>query len=126
MSILTSILALIGCKNDEKIFLQKNKIYYYGTKEFNEYEKSTHIKLDEAWNIQKEYARKNNQTPENWLFFIINDNYVFNSAINPKESKVFLGGIWVNSKTGDAKPSDLKILLKYKTAYNGDGEKFPF
>lgn len=59
-------------------------------------------------------------------FFIINDNYVFNSAITPKESKVFLGRVWVNSKTGKSKFNTSKVRLKYKNVYNGDGNKFPF
>lgn len=123
---ISTIFSLIGCKNKEEKFIEKNKILYYGTKEFEEFQKNVPIKLHKAWSIQKEYAKESNQTPEGWLFFIIGDNYVFNSAINPKEAKVFLGGVWVNSKTGEVKYSSSKISLKYKKAYNGDGEKFPF
>lgn len=126
MSILTSFITFVGCKSEKDKFFQENKIIYYGTTEFKKFEKNAPIKLDEAWNIQKDYAKKNNQISENWLFFSINDYYVFNSSLNPKESKTFINGIWVNSKTGEVRQNDSKIMLNYKNAYNGDGEKFPF
>ncbi len=126
MSIFTTLLTLFGCKSKEESFLQKNIVIYYGTKEFEEFEKKSNVKLVKAWQIQKEYLEKNNQLSENWLFFVINDSYVFNSAVNPKEAKVFLKGLWVDSKTGEVKLSDSKIRLTYGKAYNGDAKQFPF
>lgn len=126
LSIFTTILTLFRCKNKEERFLQENKIIYYGSKEFKDFEKKADISIGEAWRIQKEYSKEKHQNQENWLFFIINNYYVFNSALIPKEAKVFLGGVWVNSKTGEAKFNKSKIKLKYKDVYNGDGDRFPF
>lgn len=126
MSLFSLIISFIGCKSNEEKFLQENKVYYYDTKDFEEFEENAPIKLNRAWQIQKEYSKKNGQTPENWLFFVVNDNYVFSSALNPKAAFVFLGGIWVNSKTGEAKKVNSEVTLKYKNVYNGDGKKFPF
>ncbi|MFV0305823.1 MAG: hypothetical protein ACK5IC_10130 [Moheibacter sp.] len=126
MSIFTSLFALIGCKSKEEKFLQENRVIYYGTKEFEDFEKNSIIKIDRAWEIQKMYSKEHHQIPKNWLFFVVNEDYVFNSVLSPKEKKSFLGGVWVNSKTGEAKFNRSKQRLKYKKAYNGDGDKFPF
>lgn len=126
MSIFTTLSTLIGCKSNEEKFLQENKVIYYGTKEFEDFEKKSNVNLSEAWKIQKEYSKINHQVPENWLFFIVNEDYIFNSALSPMERKSFLGGCWVNSKTGVARFNTSKQRLEYKKAYNGDGEKFPF
>jgi hypothetical protein len=126
MTFLTSIFSLFGCKSKEDKFLQENNIYFYGTPEFENYEKNAPVKLTEAWEIQKKYANLKNQIAENWLFFIVNDNYIFCSALNPIQSRAFLKGIWVNSKTGGVRYNNLDQNLKYKKAYNGDGENFPF
>lgn len=99
---------------------------YYGTEAFENFEKQANISIVKAWGIQKEYAQSRDKNPENWLFFVINEDYVFNSVLNPKEGKAFLGGIWVNSNTGEVKEVDSDIRLRYQKAYNGDGKKFPF
>jgi hypothetical protein len=126
MSILTQLLGVLGCMSNEDKFIKQNKVIYYGTSEFTEFQSHAIIKIDSAWKIQKKYAEENNKIPENWLFFIVNDSYVFNSSINPKEAKTFIGGIWINSKTGKSTFNNSKVRLKYKKAYNGDGQKFPF
>lgn len=126
MCVLTSFFAFIGCSKEEK-FLQKNKVIYYGTNEFIEFEKNATIPLNKAWNIQKKYALDRNVNPENWLFFfVINDFYVFTSILQPKIPNASTGGIWVNSKTGEIKEIKSDINLKYKDAYNGDGDNFLF
>ncbi|WP_449387460.1 hypothetical protein [Chryseobacterium lineare] len=126
MSIFSTIFTLFGCKSKEEKFLQENKIIYYDSKEFEDFEKKANISIVEAWRIQKEYSKEKHQNPENWLFFIINDYYVFNSALTPKEAKAFVGGVWVDSKTGEARFKKSKIRLRYKNGYNGDGYRFPF
>ncbi|MDH2208714.1 MULTISPECIES: hypothetical protein [Empedobacter] len=93
MSIFSSIISFISCKSNEDKYAKENSIIYFETKEFEEFEKKSPIKLEEAWNIQKKYMKKNNQIPENWLFFVINDYYVFNSSINPKEAIFFKWGL---------------------------------
>ena len=126
MTIIAGLFAFFGCKTDEEKFIEKNKIIYFGTNEFTKFEANAVIKIDSVWKIQKKYAEEKNKSPENWLFFIIDDNYVFNSSITPKESKTFIRGIWINSKTGEAKYNNSEIRLRYKKAYNGDGKKFTY
>ncbi|MHC5311073.1 hypothetical protein ACYSNM_13610 [Myroides sp. LJL116] len=125
LSILCCILSIVSCETTQSKFLQENDIIYYGTKEFEAFEKNAPIKLHHAWKIQKQFALERNELPENWLFFVINNYYVFNSSIEPKQREVFLKGIWVNAENAEVLESDSLLLLEYKNGYNGDAEKFP-
>jgi len=49
ISIITSFLSLIGCKNEEEKFIKKNKVIYYNTKECTEFKNKAKISLDKAW-----------------------------------------------------------------------------
>ena len=126
MSILTGILTLLGCKSNEEKFIENHKVIVYKTPEYFEFEKSAKFKIDEAWKLQKEFSKKNNETPENWLFFIIDGNYVFSSNIQPQIPQVSVNGLWVNSKSGEVKKVQLGDFLRYYDSYNGDGKIFPF
>ncbi|MHC5352817.1 hypothetical protein ACYSNX_01260 [Myroides sp. LJL115] len=126
LSILCCIISIVSCQTPQSKFLQENDIIYYGTKEFEEFEKNAPIKLHHAWEIQKKFALERNELPENWLFFVINNYYVFNSSIEPKQREVFLKGIWVNAENAEILESDSLLLLEYKNGYNGDAEKFLF
>ncbi|MDY3353204.1 hypothetical protein PG661_04085 [Riemerella anatipestifer] len=104
--------------------MKNHKIILYNTDEFKKFESNSVIKLEEAWDIQKKVAIKRNKNPKNWLFFVIDDNYVFTSIFQPKIPEASIGGIWINSKTGEVKEVNSDICLRYKDAYNGDGKEF--
>lgn len=54
----------------------------------------------EVYSIMKEFVDKNKMFYKLDLFFVIDDYYVFIILINFKILKVFIGGIWINSKIG--------------------------
>ncbi|HEX8576537.1 MAG TPA: hypothetical protein VF677_09615 [Flavobacterium sp.] len=116
----------IACNNSNNIFMKDHNVIEYNTDDFKKFEKHSTIKLKEAWNIQKKYALEKNENPKNWLFFIIDGNYVFTSIFEPKLPAASTGGIWVNSETGEIKEINSDIMLRYKEAYNGDGKEFLF
>ncbi len=126
MSIITSFLIFLGCKTEEEKFLEKHRVLFYDTPEYIEFEKDATIKIDSAWKMQKDFSKKNNQIPENWLFFVIDENYVFTSNFQPKIPQASVNGLWVNSKTGKIKRIQLGNFLRYYKSYNGDGIIFPF
>ena len=115
MSIFTSVLSLIGCKTDEEKYLKEHNVIFYQTKEFKLFEENSKIKLKDAFELQTKFANSNKTKPEVCLYFILDDNYVFSSFTNLKIPVASTRGIWVNSKTGEAKYMKDEIFLK---AYN--------
>ena len=120
------LFTLLGCKSNEEKFIENHKVIVYNTSEYLEFEKNAKFKIDEAWKLQKEFSKNNNEIPENWLFFIIDGNYVFSSNIQPQIPQVSVNGLWVNSKSGEVKKVQLGDFLRYYDSYNGDGKIFPF
>lgn len=112
--------------NNPKNKIMENNIIYYNSNEFKLFENQAKTKLSDAWEIQKKYAKERNEQPKNWLFFVIDKNYVFTSIFQPKIPQASAGGIWVNSETGDVKEVKSDQNLRYKDAYNGDGKEFFF
>lgn len=94
-----SILVLFGC-NFEKKFKEDYKIIYYNINEFWVFEIKVNIRMMEVYSIMKEFVDKNKMFYKLDLFFVIDDYYVFIILINFKILKVFIGGIWINSKIG--------------------------
>lgn len=126
INIFSILILQISCNNPKNDYMKDNNVIMYNSNEFKEFESKAKIKLKEAWEIQKEYAQNESKTPKNWLFFVIDNNYVFTSIFQPKIPEASIGGIWVNSETGEVKEVTSNVNLRYKEAYNGDGKEFLF
>ena len=124
--IFLNLILQISCNNPKNQNMEPNNVILYNSEEFKSFENQAKIKLKDAWEIQKKYALEKNENPKNWLFFIIDKNYVFTSIFQPKIPQASTSGIWVNSETGDVKEVKSDKNLRYKEAYNGDGKEFFF
>lgn len=107
------LLLVIGCdfkttRSDMRI--NKSKVIAYNTEDYNKWEASKKIKIEEAFKIHFDYAKKNkgkirlkndNGYP---LSYVYHDYYVFSTVMNiHKLGKFNLTGIWVNAITGEVK-----------------------
>ena len=119
------VLFIFGC-NPSINYINGHKIIRYGTTEFKNFEKKTKIKKEQAWSIQNEITSKQQVPVVHWLFFIIDENYVFTSVVNSTKKETELIGICVNSETGIVTYEKSGVRLKYKNAYILKSEKFPF
>ena len=117
LSIFTSILSLVGCKTEEEKYFKEHKVIFYQTKEFDEFELKSKIKIKEAFDIQTKFANDNKTRPEICLYFIIDGFYVFSSFTNLKTPVASTRGIWVDSKTGKSKYVKEEMLLKATNFY---------
>jgi hypothetical protein len=119
------LLFVFGC-NPKMNYINGHKIIRYGTTEFENFEKNAKIKKEEAWEMQKEITGKNQVLVTQWLFFVIDKNYIFTTIVSSKKRQTELTGISINSETGEIKHEKSGVMIKYKNVYNGDNHKFPF
>ncbi len=118
MSIFTSFLSFIGCgKTEEEKYLEKHQVFFYKTKEFNDFENNTIIKLEEAFKIQTKFAKQNKEEHKRYMYFTIDGFYVFSLFRYNKTPVASTGGIWVDSKTGQVKYVKEEVLLKAYSFY---------
>ncbi len=126
MTILGMGFLFIGCKSDNQKFLENHRVILYHTNEANSFIKKAKIKPSEAKKIQANFAFKNNNKPEMYSFFIIDNYYVFTSYFQPKIPNASVKGIWVDAFTGEAKYVKKNIKLKYNKPFLEEDERFPF
>ena len=106
-----------------KVLSSLNRIVEYGTEEFSDFEAKAKIKLEEAWQIQKDAATKGNG--ELGDFFVCVDNdYVF-STYYDKLNNINLRGYYVNSQTGKVRYVDANdryqlTKIDFSKGYKGD------
>lgn len=110
-----SILTLFGCKTKEEIYLNKHKVIFANTKEFDAYINTAIIKPIDAKKLMLDYVNNNSLQPESSLFFIIDDYYTFTNYFHPKIPEAYTGKIWISSKTGEVKlmPDGLYLRAYY-------------
>jgi len=121
--IIFMILTLTSCSNGE----DKMEIIAYGTSEFDEFVKKSPISLDEAWEIQLNYMKKNINDDFSYnfyktnvlLFCIVDENYVFTTKhMNDKMKEgYFLSGVWVDMKTGNVFEKNVDKKIKPNSAW---------
>lgn len=121
--IIFMILTLISCSNGE----EKMEIIAYGTPEFEEFVKNAPISLDEAWEIQLNYMKKNINDDFSYnfyktnvlLFCIVDENYVFTTKHmnNKMKEGYFLSGVWVDMKTGNVFEKNVDKKFKLNLAW---------
>lgn len=126
INIFFTLILQTSCNNPKNQYMEKNNVILYNSEEFKLFESKAEVKLKEAWDIQKKYAQNKNDNPKNWLFFVINGNYVFTSIFHPKIPEASIGGFWVNSETGEVREVKSDEIIRYENAYNGDGKEFFF
>ena len=121
--IILMILTLISCtKGDDKM-----EIIAYGTPEFEEFIKNAPISLNEAWDIQLDFVKKNATSEFAYgiykgnvlLFFIVDNYYVFSMGHmnNKMVEGYFLSGTWVNTQTGEVFEKDIRQKIKPQKAW---------
>lgn len=64
MSILSIMLSLVGC-NREKKYLKEHQVIYYGTFEFEKFEKNAKINKEKAYKLGLTFSNKNGFTMGN-------------------------------------------------------------
>lgn len=113
--ILSAILTLLGCKSEEKKFLENHKVIFYKSEEYQNFEKQVKINIKIAYKIAFNYAIENNLEPMCRMFFVIDNHYVFTSYFNEKIPNASISGIWVNATTGEPKlvKGDLRLIAYY-------------
>lgn len=126
MTLICSLLSLLGCKSKEQKFLDNHKVILYNANEAGDFINNANIKPEDAKQIQADFAIKNNKQPESYNFFIIDNNYVFTSYFHPKVPEASTSGIWVDSETGIAKYMETGIWLRAYKPYLENGESYPF
>lgn len=122
--IIFMILTLASCSNGED---KKMEIITYGTPEFEEFVKNASISLDEAWEIQLNYMKKNINDDFSYnfyktnvlLFCIVDENYVFTTKHmnNKMKEGYFLSGVWVDMKTGNVFEKNIDKKIKPNSAW---------
>ena len=128
---------LLSCKSyNSLIEIDKNKAIPYNqySQEFQAWEATKNIKLEEAYQIHLGYAAKNQDkiklksTKGYPLYYVYDDYYIFSTVTYIHKMGVFnCTGIWVNANTGEVNYvkvdknqnfyTDSSIWL---TSYNGD------
>lgn len=103
-------------------YVDGHEILKYGTKDFEEFEKNATIKKEKAWEIYYERQRISQVHVMQWLFFVIDKDYVFSGAVDPKTRKVELSGLRINSETGEVKLQNSEIMIKYENAFTLEGK----
>lgn len=110
--IIISILIITSaCQNNNNMKIDKNKAYAYQTEEFDKWEQSKKIKLEEAFKIHCEYLKTHDKTLKNTdkyksypLSYAYDNYYVFSSVTNIRKiGKFNLSGVWVNADNGEVK-----------------------
>lgn len=124
LTIILLILTLTSCSKGE----EKMEIIAYGTPQFEEFVKNAPISLDEAWDIQLNFAKKNTDNDLAYnihkdnvlLFFVLDGYYIFTMAhINNKALEgYFLDGIWVNANTGEVLEKNIHVKIKSQKAWS--------
>ncbi|WP_419766788.1 hypothetical protein [Arcobacter sp.] len=98
------------------------EIIAYGTPQFEKFVKNAPISLDEAWDIQLKFAKKNtdNDLAYNIHIFVLDRYYIFTMAhINNKALEgYFLDGIWVNANTGEVLEKNIHVKIKSQKAWS--------
>ena len=105
-------LLLLGCKNYKSLTTQidKNKAIPYNqySQEFQAWEATKNIKLEEAYQIHLGYVAKNQDkiklksTKGYPLYYVYDDYYIFSTVTYIHKIGIFnCTGIWVNANTGE-------------------------
>jgi uncharacterized lipoprotein NlpE involved in copper resistance len=105
-------LVFLGCKTQEDTFFKEHSVIFYATDVFDEFETKAKIKVDEAYQLQINFSKKNNVQSMAYMFFVIDDYYVFTSYFHPKIPEASIRGIWIHSQTGETKYVEKGIFLK--------------
>ncbi len=108
---------------------EKMKLIAYGTPGFEEFVKNAPISLEESWRIQIKFYKENPKgmdyhvwVKNSVMYFVSDKYYVYTfrplSKMKPKGS--LLGGIWVDSISGEAKydPNDTVIEAESFVGYS--------
>lgn len=95
--ILIYAIITISCNSNKQEIMN---IIHFDTDEFKKFEESVSIKKEDAWNLHKEFCKKNKEEWGGALYFVVNGNYVFSNYAKPKMNQASLNGIWVDAKTG--------------------------
>jgi hypothetical protein len=118
MTTLTAILTFFGCKTKEEKYLEKHKVLFCKTDEFELFIATAKIKPKEANELMIDFANKKNLVIEASMYFIIDDYYTFTNYVHPKIPEAYTGSIWVHSKTGEVIQKKDGIFLKTYYSYD--------
>ena len=131
-------LLLLGCKNYKSLTTQidKNKAIPYNqySQEFQAWEATKNIKLEEAYQIHLGYAVKNQdkiklKSKEGYpLYYVYDDYYIFSTVTYIHKIGIFnCTGIWVNANTGEVNYVEVDKNQNFHTdpniwltSYNGN------
>ena len=118
------------------IKIDKNKAIPYNeySQEFQEWESTKNIKLEEAYQIHLSYASENQdkiklKSKEGYpLFYVYEDYYIFSTVTYNHKIGIFNStGIWVNANTGEVDYIEVNKIKNFRTdpniwltSYNGN------
>jgi len=116
--------------------IDKNKAIPYNeySREFQEWESTKNIKLEEAYQIHLSYASENQdriklKSKEGYpLFYVYEDYYIFSTVTYIHKIGIFnCTGIWVNANTGEVNYVEVNKDQNFHTdpniwptSYNGE------
>lgn len=134
---LVLVMLLCSCKSDKNLMIKidKNKAIPYNeySQEFQEWESTKNIKLEEAYQIHLSYASENQdriklKSKEGYpLFYVYEDYYIFSTVTYNHKMGIFNStGIWVNANTGEVDYIEVNKSQNFRTdpniwltSYNG-------
>ena len=132
------VMFLFNCKSYKslKMEIDKNKAIPYNqySREFQEWESTKNIKLEEAYQIHLSYASENQdriklKSKEGYpLFYVYEDYYIFSTVTYIHKIGIFnCTGIWVNANTGEVNYVEVNKDQNFHTdpniwltSYNGE------
>lgn len=129
---------LLSCKNNNypKMNIDINKAIAYNknSPDFQEWESTKKIKLEEAYQIHLDFAKKNQKkfkiksTNDYPLYYVYDNYYIFSTVTYIHKIGIFnCSGIWVIATTGDVEYVEIDKEENFRidgnlwlTSYNGE------